>query len=475
MKFKKINIIIALVFCCTIWSCKKELNVYPTTSEVDGNVIIDTKSAADVLNGVYYRFANVGPDYNNVPSVQWTIVNEEIPSELSGMLTSLYPDDFINYNFNSQTSEVGVLWNYNYSLINAANEFLKNISPVSNIPTATKTEMVAEAKFLRAFGNSELLLYFGQYNDPSSKFGIILRDTFVNSSNLNLPRSTVSATYNSIFNDLNTAISGLPSQNTSLAYANSWCAKLLEAQILLNRGASGDYSKAIALTNDIIINGPFQLENSLQNLFWTAGYSSKEVMMSLPPLPNETYKYTINQIYIEYAPTDTLISLLNNDPRNQWIYKNINSPYYGTISEFTKYYSGDPVNVMQTPLSETSYAFRLTEAYLVEAEAICLSGQDIAPAKVLLKTVEGKSGITDFSTIDAATTPSQLQFLIVKENLKNFVGENGQDYFALRRLPFATLKTIQPLIKSSSQLILPIPFSETSANSQVVQNPGYSN
>jgi aminopeptidase N len=85
--------IILSVLCawCLVCSCNKELNVYPTTSEVDGNVIVDTKSASTVLNGVYYRFANAGVDNNSVPTILWLKVNEIFPSELANTLNSQRP------------------------------------------------------------------------------------------------------------------------------------------------------------------------------------------------------------------------------------------------------------------------------------------------------------------------------------------------------------------------------------------------
>jgi hypothetical protein len=474
MKYKNITLLMLLLISCSFWACKKELNVYPTTSEVDGNVIVDAKSASTVLNGVYYRFANAGADNNGVPSVEWTDVNENLPSELSGLLTNSSGDDgILSFTFNSENPEVSLEWTYGYNLVNAANGFLKNVAPVTTIPTATKTQMEAEASFLRAFGNEQLLLYFGQYNDPSSKYGIILRDQFVNANNINLPRSSVAAAYSSILTDLNTAIAGLPSLNSQIYYTNSWTAKLLEAQVLINRGANGDYAQVIALTNDIITNGPFALEGNLKDIFWTKGFSSKEVMLGVQPYPTETYKYQNNQFYLQYPASDTLISFLQNDPRNQWIYETGISPYLGPLPELTKYYSGDPVNIAQTTLSEYYYAFRLSEAYLLEAEAITLSGGDLVTAKTLLEAVESHAGITDFSAINAANTATALQLLVVKEEMKNFVAENGQDWFALRRLPFATIQTIQPALKSPSLLIFPIPNSEITTNGQVIQNPGY--
>src|SRR3569833_3187103 len=93
MKRRNIKYILSVLTVSFLWSCKKELNVYPTTQEVDGNVIVDAKSASTVLNGVYYRFANGGTDNNTVPSVKWTDVNEILPSELCGSLTNSSGDD----------------------------------------------------------------------------------------------------------------------------------------------------------------------------------------------------------------------------------------------------------------------------------------------------------------------------------------------------------------------------------------------
>jgi hypothetical protein len=61
--------------------------------------------------------------------------------------------------------------------------------------------------------------------------------------------------------------------------------------------------------------------------------------------------------------------------------------------------------------------------------------------------------------------------LIVEEEMKNFVGEDGQDWLALRRLPFSTVQTLVPSITSINQFILPIPETEIEANGLIKQNP----
>lgn len=472
----KIRYILLLCAACSLAACKDQLNVFPTTSEVDGNVIVDAKSASTVLNGVYYRFANAGEDYNKIPSVKWTDVNEISPSEMCNLVNNSSGNDgFYTLSLTAGSSGTDFMWNYGYAIVNAANGFLKNIETAAKIPAATKRQMKAEARFLRAFGNAELLLYYGQYYDPNSKYGIILRDEFVTSHNISLPRSTVSDSYAAILGDLDSAIAGLPDLNSQIFYANASAAKLLKARVLINRGASGDYAQVINLTDDIIKNGPFKLEDNLKDLFLVKGLSSSEVILGVQPYSTENYKFQQNQYYGQYPASDALVSLLENDPRSQWVYKSDQGgTLYGSfapLNEITKYYSGNVLGAVKTALSENCYAFRLTEAYLLEAEAITLSGGSLSTAKDLLKTVLAHAGVTDFSSVDQASTPDNLHLLIVKEFLRNFVAENGIDWFALRRLPMAEAQIIQPALKNVNQLILPIPNSEITTNGSVIQNP----
>lgn len=452
-------------------NCKKQLNGFPSNDNVDGNIITNQQTAQVVLNGVYYRFANAGVD--GVLSTQWSAINEHFPSELAGSLSVRGFDSISTLTFSADFYLIDPIWVYGYNLVNAANGFIKNAAPVTSIPGAAKQQMMAEARFLKAFGNSNLLFYFGQYNDISSKYGIVLRDTFTIAASVNLPRSGVAAAYTSIVDDLDVAIRGLPALNSAIYYANASDAKLLKARVLMNRGAAGDYDQVISLTNDIITNGPFALEDSVKDIFLTNGFASKEVMLAIQPYSNESYKWFF---YVEnsWVATDNFINLLANDARNKWVYKTIVGRFSST-RQLTKYYTGNPSEPVQTPLSNNCYAFRLSEAYLLEAEAMALSNGDITTAKTLLKTVlsHAGAGSEEFAAVDSAVTPAALQVEIVKEYLRNFVIENGTDWLALRRLPFATIQQLNRNIKDPSRLLLPIPSSEINLNNSIIQNPGY--
>jgi len=454
-------------------ACKKQLNVFPTTAEVDGNMIFDTKSASTALNGVYYQLAAGGADVNGIPSTTWYEVNEEIPSQLSGMLSYTFGGGGLDeHTYNAKTPGIGTKWSYGYGLVNAANGFLKNLAPVTAITSADKSRMTAEAKFLRAYGNTELLLYYGQFNDVTSPDGIILRSEFVRPDNVFLPRSSVAASYDSIVSDLDAAIPNLPSANSSVAYATSWAAKLLKARVLINRGSAPDLTQVISLTKDIIANGPYALETSVKDVFWTKGLASKEVILGIQPFPKQNIRWMSYVYYDDYSPNDFMTSLFQGDPRADWQIQTVANPY-GPDVALTKFYPGSISTISAAAISENSYAMRLTEAYLLQAEAITVSGGSLADAKALLKTVEGHAGITDFTAVDAAATVDALRLLIIEEEMKNFVGEAGQDWLAVRRLPLATIQGLLPSITSKSLLLLPIPDAEVTANNKMKQNPNY--
>ena len=59
-------------------ACEDQLNALPGQSKVEGNVILDQKTAEVALNGVYYRFADGGDDRGTELSnklQRWMITN----------------------------------------------------------------------------------------------------------------------------------------------------------------------------------------------------------------------------------------------------------------------------------------------------------------------------------------------------------------------------------------------------------------
>ncbi|AZS31625.1 RagB/SusD family nutrient uptake outer membrane protein [Butyricimonas faecalis] len=448
-------------------SCDDQLNALPTQSKVVGNVIVDQKSAEVALNGVYYRFAQGGDD-RNTPSILWGYAQEITPAYLSGYITRTYGGSY-DENAEVSSADYGVsgMWSYHYTLINAANGVITQMEPLpaSMFTNERKAEIIAEAKLMRAFGHYNLLRYFTQFYDTKSEFGALLRDEFITPDNIAKQRSNVAATYALILEDLEEAIKNTPLENKNI-YGNRWIAKALKSRVLIMRGETTDYEEVISLTSDIIEHGPYELEEHVRDIFQEKGLTSKEVMLGIQPLANQvkrhdTYLYNNST---EYKATPLFLELLKDDPREEWIIGKLNDK--DTIYAITKYV-GDKI--------EECYAMRLTEMYLLKAEAMVRGGKDIDEAKELLKTIMEHAGITDFTKLDAITDRDELLFEIYKETVKNLMFEDGIEWSALIRFPIETILKVKPAIREKNYIILPIPADEFEKNPTVGdQNPGYS-
>ena len=188
------------------------------------------------LNGAYRRFAGVRTDFNTDADVTgWGGEHETPPSLLAGV-AHFIPRTNAGFGANGNdvsltSGEPLVLWSTRYQLILAANGVISDVQalPDSDFAQGRKAQIIAEAKFLRAYGHFSALSYFGEYYDSNSEFGIIIRDKFVISTEIVEGRSNVADTYTFILNDLDEAIANLPETNEKF-YANVWAGKLLKSK-----------------------------------------------------------------------------------------------------------------------------------------------------------------------------------------------------------------------------------------------------
>ena len=468
---KKLIYILLAIALISQSACRKELNALPQNAEVEGNAIVDEPSANVALNGVYYCFANA-----NNTSTNWN--NNKIMGSLfagyigSGNGATVDESDiFGNSIFNSSE------WARYYVLINAANGVNQAVQTLADNKFADgrKTQILAEARFLRAFGHFKLLSYFGQWFDATSPYGIIIESQFNDLTNINLPRSTVGACYTFILNDLDYAIANAADTNSNV-YANKWTAMALKMRVLLSRNQGDDLTQAITLGNTIISGSPYSLEPNEKDIFYTKGLASNEVMLGIQPQANQYLYYSNSSLEFIgassfYEAKPALVTLLKNDPRYSWVIGAADTNNVGNYY-FIKYIQLAKVS---TQLSEVAYAFRLSEVYLMLAEATVRSGGSLSTARATLETVMSKAGVTDFTAVNAATTADALSQQIYYEYARNFVGEDGIEWMALLRLPLVTVTAIRPTITTTVQYILPIPHAEFVSNPNIgAQNPGYS-
>ncbi len=468
--------ILSIAFCMIFSSCDKQLSEPPANARVEGTAITDQKSAITALNGVYYRFANVTAD--NVTYWQ----NHQVPGGMySGWLQYGFGLSQDEQNNNVNSGFAGSIWSQSYLLITAANAVIDGIQPVPENAFVgdKKKNIIGESRFLRAYGHFRLLMYFSEWFNQSSKNGVLVRDKFTALSEIQKARSTVAESYAFILADLDFAIANAPATNPNY-YATKWAAMALKMRVLMTRGLQADFAEVNTLGNTLIQTSGFALEPNLRDIFQTKGLSSKEIILGIRPQPSqELFIYNQSKEFFPggsnvYAASQKLKDLLQNDPRGSWMV-GPTTPYQA-YSPNTYYFSKFiPVGSASSQLTETSYALRLSEVYLMMAEAtIRTNGGDLNAAKTLIKTVMARAGVNNFSAVDNANTNSDLLLQNYYEVSRNLVGEDGIEWLTLIRLPLNTVKQLKPTILSNIQFYFPVPRSELDGNKLFgVQNTGY--
>ena len=472
---KAIIILSAILMGASQYGCKKQLDELPKDALVQGNTIINQQTANIALNGVYYRFANASQTNTNWSS------NQVNPGVLTGVLDDGHNtlNEAINVlgktNFNSD-------WGRYYSLVNAANGIIDQVDALSGnlFSNGRKEQILAEARFMRAFATFKVLLLMGQWFDIHSSYGALLHDRFLTSTTYAKARSDVKSSYQFILSDLDYAVEHAAVSGSNV-YVTKWAAMALKMRVLLGRGQQDDYVQCATIGNDVISNGGYELEPVTRDIFYTKGLGSKEVILGVTPQANQgAYYYNTSGLYVRrnsfYVATTVLKDLLVSDPRQQWYIGDGNANKAGTFY-FIKYVQA---TLTTTQLSEVAYAIRLSEVYLMTAEATIRSGGSLATAKGLIHAVQAGAGITattnesSYVTVEQANTKDELLLQNYYEFVKSFVGEDDQYYFALLRFPLATVTTLRSTIRNKEQYIYPIPRSEFLNNPLIgAQNPGY--
>jgi hypothetical protein len=260
------------------------------------------------------------------------------------------------------------------------------------------------------------------------------------------------------------------SETRPVYYVNKGAAQALKLRVLMSRGQQADYTELISIANNLIANPKYQLEANLKDIFQTKGLTSKEVILGVTPFANQvsrkaSYEYVQSSVFIA---TNAFKKLLENDPRTSWMLRVTPAGVQPLIKDSLY------MNKFTGAKYEDAYIFRLTEAYLLKAEAIARSNGNLTDAKTILKEVMAKAGVTDFTAVDNAVTKDEVLYQIYLEFSRNMVAEDGIEWFALLRLPFEKVKEIRPTILRKELYILPIPTTEFQLNPGIGdQNPGY--
>lgn len=462
-------------------SCNNQLSALPTQEKVEDNLIVDAASAQVALNGIYYTYANCGTDYYDILSTQCAPAQELYPADFAGTVVYYQGPYYMEtHDMTSLIQFSSFMWPYFYQVLSAANGVLEQMDKTSEsmFTGNRRNEILGEATFMRALAHYNLMHWFTQFWNYDSKYGLLIRTSTVKAGTIAKDRSTVKESYDCILTDLDYAIANCPDTNPNY-YANKWIAKGLKARVLMMRGQGTDYADAAAICKDIIDNGPYSLEANLEDIFHSKGLSSTEVMFGIQPKDGQSnvldsYYYRSTA---QFYPTDNFLALFDNDPRKDWLFDTQQTTnYYGqTVTATTICKHMTKASKVASTLEESQYQMRLTEMYLLRAEALVYTSGVNEESKTLLKTVLGHAGITDFSAVDNANTKEELLKQIFNETLRSLFCESGREMDMMMRMPSSIVTAFNPAYSVENANIMPIPVSEFQYNKGLQeQNPGYS-
>ena len=461
----------SLLFLFAITGCDSMFDdELPPHDLVGENAITNETSAETALNGIFSNLQGYG-----TMSANYICDNEYRTGLLTGTYRGTFETDgLLGFKLTEEYSYVADPWELAYKMVNAANNFIYYVEKLSEnlFGENRKTEMLAEAKFARAFGHTFLLRRYGYFWDINSPLGPIIRLEPSSISNNSMGRSSVKESYEKIFEDLDYAILHGP-RFYSKYRSCATTAKAFKADILMNRGEEGDYAEAIRLANEVIASDEFGLEDKYGDIF-TNGYSSKELMFTrhikTPPSMDDNVGSLFKMFGgATYNPTEMYFEILTQDDKRYEATFDSVMLGNGTAARKTQVWKKHYVTSGDCPM----YYMRVAQMYLIKAEAMARTNASIKDCLDVLNVLRLRSGNTTFEAADYSSLSDVLEE-VFRENVREIGMENGAIFYLAVRYTEGgrrKLKDMNPNFEHDDQLCFPIPKAELEHNFVVEQKP----
>lgn len=504
MKLKNIHYsLIAFVALFTASSCSDEfLNVEPKGTALEDNYYKNEAEAYTGLVAVYDILGKQSGGFENMIAMM-NAGSDDHYAGGGGATDGTGIQSFSDYSISPVTIPAS-FWNNYYQGIFRANTLLMKLP---NVPMedSNKTRFTAETKALRAYYYFELLRLFK--NIPLITAPIPASDFY------NVLQAKPEEVYAQIETDLNDAIGGLPNVIANTADESGrftkGAAKALLGKVYLYEGkntlAAAQFAdvngtpggtsqygyKLLTKFSDLwIVSNKFNSEAIIEishtdksNAGWGNWGSGSDEGNSLNVMVGpRSYSRTTNSPAPSYAAgwsfnpiTVDLYNVLKSDPRFSATVLDMNdlkaqgqadyTPGYQDTGYFIKKFApltsdvttggGDAV----LNYKQNTYAIRLADTYLMEAEA--LGGTGIR-AQALLDAVRARVGLP--------SVPVSINAIMAERRLE--LACEGHRWFDLVRTGKAATVLASRGFTAGKNEIFPIPLKELE-NTKIVQNPGY--
>lgn len=378
---------------------------------------------------------------------------------------------FDNYLILKDNSDFQNIWAYSYNTILRANNIINSAVAANDNVNQYKGEALA----IRALMYFNLVrMYARPYSDDPSSAGVPIVLTY--NPSLKPARNTVEEVYAQILSDLDQAYA-LQTQYSGSARFSKYAARALSAKVYLYMG---QYQKALDYANEVINNSGFSLLKGT-NLadYWNnpaSNSSSVKIETLFEVSADATLNISANEltnIYNQGVAGDLLANeVLYRLYSDQDYRKSLIVPGSRVQGETNAYlvnkyrhYTGD---------IDDKKVLRMSDMYLIAAEAaLRLPAPDEMQSRARLNALMAERD----PSLSYTSSGNQLLEDILTERRKELAFE-GDRYYDLNRLKRDLVRvggnySVRNISFSDYRRIAPIPLSETNANKNIVQNPGY--
>jgi hypothetical protein len=357
-------------------------------------------------------------------------------------------------------------WASLYSELLLANDAIVGITASTTLTPSTKSQLLGEAKFFRAFINFYLVNIYGDVPLITSTDALTIAY---------LPRSSTDQVWALIISDLKDAQGLLPVTyvGTLRSRVNQMAATALLARVYLYRK---DYVNAEAMATNVISSGAYGLV-ATNSVFIN---TSNETIVQFATYYGfsafaQSYRTATSAANIA-PPTYVLTSAVvksfeaGDNRKTNWV--------DSTVSSGSKFYRINKYKIYTAATpgagNEFNVVLRLAEQYLIRAEARAQQS-NLSGAASDLNTVRTRAKLANLPATVAASQ-NLLLAAVAQERKVELFGEYGHRWFDLLRTGQANtvLSPLKPTTWNATRSVLfPIPDAQRQLNTSLTQNPGY--
>ncbi len=343
-------------------------------------------------------------------------------------------------------------WVDSYALVNSSNLILQKIEELGlDIPNSEGT-----AHFFRALGLFDALRQFGQFTDMNSEFGVPVFTEYIDDETAKtIGRSSVSASFDQIISDLETAAS-LMEYNSGNFLISKGSAEALLARVYLY---AGNYELSVEYATLVLGNPDYDLNGNYNDIYENEGSSESifELQFTETDGNNLTEYFSVSPPEVSASYEDFYAAVSDDDdPRGDLYYDD------GRVVFVDKYGTNDAT------LDGNAIILKLSEIYLIRAEARARLGElDLALED--LNKVRTRSLPSRPIAAEEASDFDSFVDVLIEERARELAFE-GHRWFDIVRLGRAeSILGIEYF-----RTVYPIPQREiTISEGTLIQNPGY--